>query len=63
MSDNVRCVQCPIPSGQGGFSVCSGLLAQRLEPPAHNRVVLGSNPRRPICFFARDIRGLTMGKQ
>ena len=32
-----------------------GRLAQRSEQPAHNRSVLGSNPRASITFFVKQV--------
>ena len=34
-----------------------GPIAQRLEPPAHNRLVPGSNPGGPTALKGRWLRG------
>jgi hypothetical protein len=41
----------PLVAGSSPVSrSCAGPLAQRSERPAHNRLVLGSNPRGPISL-------------
>ena len=37
---------CMTSVGTGKF----GLVAQLVEPPAHNRIVVGSSPTKPICW-------------
>ncbi len=47
MEDYEKKVDFTIDSYYNFSGICGGPIAQLVEPPAHNRQVVGSNPTRP----------------